>query len=157
MRARDQIGSFAPVVPLRRDIITDVALDDSSRFHIRVGVDVTAISRMTRLLTRYPASQERLFTASEWEYCRPKRRRHEHLAARFAAKEAVMKAFGTGLGSGVRWKDVEILNDGDGRPRVRLAGKLASIAESDGLSELDVSLSHSGDVAIAYAVSVWRA
>jgi holo-[acyl-carrier protein] synthase len=116
---------------------------------------MTEVSRIARLVTRYPASRERLFTMRELAYCCSKRRRYEHLAARFAGKEAVMKAFGTGLRDGVRWKDVEILSEPEGRPTVRLSGTLASIAARDGLSDLDVSLSHTEDIAIAYVVSVW--
>jgi holo-[acyl-carrier protein] synthase len=136
-------------------MITDVALENSAPFRIGVGVDMTVVSRIKRLVTRYPASRDRLFTTGEFAYCCSKRRRYEHLAARFAAKEAVLKAFGSGLRNGVRWKDVEILTEPDGHPRVRLAGNLASIAERDGLSDLDVSLSHTEDIAIAYVVSIW--
>jgi holo-[acyl-carrier protein] synthase len=99
--------------------------------------------------------QRTLFTARELRYCDGKRRRYEHLAARFAAKEAVLKAFGTGISQRMRWTDVEVVNERSGRPRVRLDGAVASFAERHGLRQLDVSLSHTEDLAVAHAVAVW--
>jgi holo-[acyl-carrier protein] synthase len=117
------------------------------------------VERLERLVSRYERAAEMLFTAAELEYCdaRP-RRRYEHLAARFAAKEAVLKAFGTGKRGQMRWTDVEILTEPhSGRPAVRLDGAVASYAERHGLREIDVSLSHTGGMALALAVSVWEA
>ena len=125
-------------------------------FAVHVRTDVVELDRIARLVTRYPAAGERLFTTDELAYCRAKRRCHEHMAARFAAKEAVHKVFGTGIGRGASWKDVEIVNDETGRPHVRLDGDLASRARSEGLAGLDVSLSHAAGVAVAEAVAVWR-
>lgn len=101
-------------------------------------------------------SAEALFTPGELEYCRGKRRRYEHMAARFAAKEAVLKAFGTGLSQRMRWTDVEVVNERTGRPGVRLAGAVAAFAERNGLRDLDISLTHTGDLALAHAVAVWE-
>jgi len=100
--------------------------------------------------------QETLFTARELEYCRGKRRCYEHMAARFAAKEAVLKAFGTGISQRMRWTDVEVVNERNGRPKVHLAGAVASFAERHGLADLDVSLSHTEGVAVAQALTSWR-
>jgi holo-[acyl-carrier protein] synthase len=133
-----------------------LALASPLRFRIKVGVDITAVERMARLVGRYPRSQERLFTNLERDYCLGKREPHAHLAGRFAAKEAVLKMFGTGLARGVRWTDVEITNAPDGRPQVRLMGELAAIAQREGLADLDISVSHDKGFAIAYAVGVWR-
>lgn len=121
-----------------------------------IGVDVLRVGRMTRLVTENPGIVEAVFTHQEAEYCLGKRRCHEHLAARFAAKEAVLKALGTGLGPGMGWTDVEIVHDVRGRPRVRLHGAVAEWAQRHGMAALDVSLSHTEDVAIAQAVVVWR-
>jgi holo-[acyl-carrier protein] synthase len=123
---------------------------------LRVGVDVVGVARLQRLLDEHADREEELFTASELEYCRGKRRRYEHLAARFAAKEAVLKAFGTGVSQRMRFDEVEVLNQPGGRPRVHLRGSVASFAERHGLSQLDVSLSHTEGMALAHAVSVWR-
>jgi holo-[acyl-carrier protein] synthase len=123
---------------------------------LRVGVDLVDVERLRRLLAEHADRHEELFTAAELEYCEGKRRRHEHLAARFAAKEAVLKAFGTGISQRMRFTEVEVLNERSGRPRVRLRGSVASFAERHGLSQLDVSLSHTEGMALAHAVSVWR-
>jgi holo-[acyl-carrier protein] synthase len=81
------------------------------------------------------------------------------MAARFAAKEAVLKAFGTGLGQRMRWTDVEIVNELTGRPRVHLHGEVAAWARRRGMTDpdtfLDVSLSHTDGLAVAQAVAVW--
>jgi holo-[acyl-carrier protein] synthase len=119
-------------------------------------VDVVGVERMRRLLADHADRDRELFTSAELEYCDGKRRRYEHLAARFAAKEAVLKALGTGITQRMRFTDVEVLNERSGRPRVRLRGGVASFAERHGLSQLDVSLSHTEGMALAHAVSVWR-
>jgi holo-[acyl-carrier protein] synthase len=107
-------------------------------------------------VTRYEGAAERLFTPGELEYCRSRPRRcHEHMAARFAVKEAVLKAIGTGWGQGVRWTDVEVVADGRARPSVRLEGAAAEHARD--LVEIDISISHTETHAIACAVGVWRA
>ena len=110
---------------------------------------------MARLATENPGIGETLFTGLELRYCLGKRRTFEHMAARFAAKEAVLKAFGTGLGQRMRWTDVEIVNEINGRPTVRLHGEVAAFAERRRLADVDVSLAHSGGVAMAHAVTVW--
>jgi holo-[acyl-carrier protein] synthase len=124
-------------------------------FRVRVGVDAVEVDRLERLMDDHPASSEEIFTARELRYCRSKRRCSEHLAARFAAKEAVLKAFGTGISRRMRWTEVEVVNEPSGRPRVNLDGAVASFAQSHGLSSLDVSLTHTGGLAIAHAVSLW--
>jgi holo-[acyl-carrier protein] synthase len=122
---------------------------------LRVGVDVVGVDRLQRMLDEHTDRHEELFTPAELEYCRGKRRSYEHLAARFAAKEAVLKAFGTGISQRMRFNEVEVLNERSGRPRVNLRGSAATFAERHGLSQLDVSLSHTEGVALAHAVSVW--
>jgi len=123
---------------------------------LRVGADLVGVERLRRLLGEHSDRHEELFTAAELEYCRGKRRCHEHLAARFAAKEAVLKAFGTGISQSMRFNEVEVLNERSGRPRVRLSGSVASFAERHGLRQLEVSLSHTEGMAMAHAVSVWQ-
>ena len=122
----------------------------------RTGVDLVAVDRVERLVERYARAAETLFTPRELEYCRARRARYEHMAARFAAKEAVLKAFGTGKSGRMRWTDVEVVSSaGSERPSVRLDGAVAAFAEDHGLSSIDVSLSHSGGLAVALAVTVW--
>jgi holo-[acyl-carrier protein] synthase len=122
----------------------------------RTGVDLVAVERLERLVGRYERAAEALFTPGELEYCRARASSYDHLAARFAAKEAVLKAFGTGKSGRMRWTDVEVVTEPDGgRPAVRLSGAVASFAEQHGLREIDVSLSHTGGLALAMVVSVW--
>ena len=123
---------------------------------LRVGVDVVGVARLERLVREDARRQETLFTPRELEYCRGKRRCYEHMAARFAAKEAILKAFGTGISQRMRWTDVEVVNERSGRPRVELAGAVASFAERHGLAGLDVSLSHTEGLAVAHAITSWR-
>lgn len=117
---------------------------------------MVGVSRLERLVRNHERSQESLFTQRELDYCRGKRRCYEHMAVRFAAKEAVLKAFGTGISQRMRWTDVEVVNEPGGRPIVNLAGAVASFAERHGLADLDVSLSHAEGVAIAQAITSWR-
>lgn len=111
---------------------------------------------MARLLHENAGFEQELFTAGELAWCGPRRRRLQHLAARFAAKEAVLKAIGSGVGKRMRWTDVEVLADATDRPCVRLHGEVASWAERRGLAALDLSLAHTSGVAVAQAVAVWE-
>jgi len=122
---------------------------------LRVGVDIVGVSRLEALVAGRDDRQQVLFTERELAYCRGKRRCYEHLAARFAAKEAVLKAFGTGISQRMRWTEVEVLNDRRGRPVVRLDGSVASFAQRHGLRDLDISLSHTGELALAHVLTVW--
>jgi holo-[acyl-carrier protein] synthase len=114
-----------------------------------VGVD-----RVERLLEQHPRSEAELFTRRESQYCRSRRRCYEHMAARFAAKEAVLKSFGTGLGARMRWTDVEIVTARTGRPQVKLFGEVAEWAKRMGIADVDVSLSHTESLAVAQAVAI---
>lgn len=122
---------------------------------LRIGVDVVGVERLQAVVADDERRQEELFTSRELAYCRGKRRCYEHMAARFAAKEAVLKAFGTGVSQRMRWTEVEVVNERSGRPRVVLSGSVASYAERHGLADLDVSLTHTEGLAIAQAVSLW--
>jgi holo-[acyl-carrier protein] synthase len=122
---------------------------------LRVGLDVLPVARMARLTRDNPGIQDTIFTGLELRYCLGKRRSLEHLAARFAAKEAVLKALGSGLGQRMRWTDVEIVSGVLGRPMVRLHGEVEAFARKRGLTDLDVSLSHTSEVAVAQALAVF--
>lgn len=124
--------------------------------HVRVGIDILSVERVSRLLRENVGIEEDVFTARELEYCARRARPDEHLAARFAAKEAVLKAIGTGAARGFPWTDVEILRDRAGRPRVELHGETAVYAGARGIADIDVSLSHAGGLAVAHAAAVCR-
>jgi holo-[acyl-carrier protein] synthase len=117
-----------------------------------VGVDVTPISRMARALERHEGRlEERLFTVAERSYCRARALAPQHFAARFAAKEALLKALG--VPSGLSWHELEVVSDDSGAPRVRLHGAAAEAAQRLGITHLHLSLSHAGDQAIAFIVA----
>lgn len=120
-----------------------------------VGVDVVDVARLRRLLGDHPNAVEELFTSTESAYAAGQRRPEDHLAARFAGKEAVFKALGMGLMDGLCWTDVEIKSAPDGRPIARLTGDAQRCAERQDLRELEVSLSHSGGIALAQVLAVF--
>lgn len=116
-----------------------------------VGIDLLAIARLQRVLDRHNGRfLTRCYTPEEVAYCRG---RVPELAARFAAKEAVMKALGTGI-RGAGWREIEILPDRRGKPLVYLYGRAKERAERIGLTGLDVSLTHERDFAVAAVVGV---
>ncbi|MEW6034394.1 MAG: holo-ACP synthase [Chloroflexota bacterium] len=116
----------------------------------RVGVDLVEVGRIEAAVACWGERfLHRVFTKAEIELCRG---RAWALAARFAAKEAVMKALGTGL-CGMGWCDVEVLSDEEGRPVVWLWGGAKARADALGIRELTVSLSHSEEHAIAYVLA----
>lgn len=121
---------------------------------IGVGVDAIEISRVRTALTRTPTLLGRLFTERERATCitRCGDLRYGGLAARFAAKEAVAKALGTGI-KGFGFRDIEVLNDPSGRPVVELRGGAAEVAARANVTSVHVSLSHSTDLAVANAVA----
>ena len=115
---------------------------------MKVGLDVIEIGRISRALERYAAFRERCFTDAERAYCDSRPNPAQRYAARFAGKEAVGKA----LGCGVRftWKDVEIA--GRPKPDVRLSGRVAHWARGVGAGPIDLSMTHSKDIAAAVCV-----
>ncbi len=121
---------------------------------IGLGVDAVEIARMRTALTRTPTLLHRLFTEREQASCvtRCGDMRYGGLAARFAAKEAVAKALGTGI-SGFSFRDIEVLSDAAGRPTVALHGGAAQVASAAGIDRVHVSLSTSHDLAVANAVA----
>jgi len=110
------------------------------------GVDLVAIDRIAEMLDRHGAAfAERCFTGRERAYADAgRRRRAERYAARFACKEAVLKALGTGWRDGIRWTDIEVVNEPSGRPVVRLSGRCLELAVGLGIDRWHVSLSHAG-------------
>jgi holo-[acyl-carrier protein] synthase len=121
---------------------------------VRTGIDMADVARVEQLMTSQPGLQEQVFTARELAYCYRRRRTGEHLAGRWAAKEAVLKSLGTGMGPHMDWTEIEVVIDRAGRPRVRLYGEVEAVARSLGMHHIDISLSHSGGLAVAHAVLV---
>ena len=121
------------------------------RLAVLVGADLVSIGKVTSKLAAHPGLAREVFTEREMRYARARCRGAEHLAARLAAKEAVFKALGTGLAQGVDWRDVEVVKAASGRPRIRLAGAAKSIADRLGVQSMEISLSHSAGLAVAFA------
>jgi holo-[acyl-carrier protein] synthase len=117
---------------------------------VTVGTDLIEIARVRRALERYPGFRERCFTEAECEYCDSRPNPPQHYAARFAAKEAVGKALGFGVARAFAWRDVEIA--GRPKPAVRLSGRVRAWAERAGAGAIDLSMSHSRELATAVAV-----
>lgn len=114
-----------------------------------VGADLVSVGRVASMLTDQPDLAREVFTERELAYACGRRREDEHLAARFAAKEAVFKALGTGLASGVGWRDVEVVNGASGRPRLGLSGATRQLADRAGVRSMEISLSHTAGLALA--------
>ena len=119
-----------------------------------IGVDMLEIDRMERVLARRPNFARRVFTDEERAYCERTARPAEHYAARFAAREAVVKALGTGFADGVGFRDVSVGRDESGRPRALLSGRAAEVAREKGIREIALSISHTHDVAVANDIAV---
>jgi holo-[acyl-carrier protein] synthase len=116
-----------------------------------VGVDLIEIERVRRALERYPNFRDRCFTEEERRYCDSRPNPAQHYAARFAGKEAVGKAIGFGVARAFAWREVEIA--GRPKPSVRLSGRVASWAERVGAGTLDLSMTHSRELAAAVCVA----
>jgi holo-[acyl-carrier protein] synthase len=117
---------------------------------MKVGLDLIEIARIERALARYPRFVERVFTDAERAYCESRPNPPQHYAARFAGKEAVGKALGFGVARAFAWTDVEIA--GRPKPSVRLSGRVAALAATAGAGSIDLSLTHSRELAAAICV-----
>jgi holo-[acyl-carrier protein] synthase len=120
---------------------------------VGMGVDIAEIDRITAAIGRHGvAILERLYTPREISYCERHKNKYERYAARFAAKEAAMKALGTGWSHGVRWRDIEVANAPGGKPTLQLEGAAQAIAERLGVKNISLSITHSGNIAFAQVV-----
>jgi holo-[acyl-carrier protein] synthase len=120
-----------------------------------IGVDLAAIARMRQVVTRWDERfLRRVFTDEEIAYCRRRRDPIPHLAARFAAKEATLKALGTGLAMGIRWRELEVRRERGAAPTMVLHGRCRAIARARGGDRVLISLTHDGDYALAQAMLI---
>jgi holo-[acyl-carrier protein] synthase len=117
---------------------------------MRVGVDLIEIERIEQALERYAGFRARCFTDAEREYCDSRGRPAQHYAARFAGKEAVGKALGLGVARAFAWREIEIA--GRPKPSVSLSGRLLDRARRLGVDAVDLSMTHSKELAAAIAV-----
>lgn len=117
------------------------------------GVDMVDCARLGEMIKRHGSRfVDRVFTRHEQDYCMNRKRQVEHLAGRFAAKEAVLKVLGTGWRNGIRWTDIEVRNEPSGQPVVRLEGECRRLADQLGLGRILISISHIETHAIASAI-----
>jgi holo-[acyl-carrier protein] synthase len=118
-----------------------------------VGTDIVQIARIRKLR---PSAVSRILTPLEEAYCRKHVAADERIAGRFAAKEAILKALGTGLGGGVTWRQIEILPDEQGAPKAKFSGavarKMKALANPQHATHCHLSISHQGEYAVAFVV-----
>lgn len=117
-----------------------------------IGIDIVEVGRLQAALEGTKAMEARVFTEEEVSFCRARKNRYQHLSGRFAAKEAALKALGTGWSQGIKWKDVEILSDEAGKPFLRFHGKALEFFEKSGARQMFVSITHSAKHAVAVVV-----
>ncbi|MEX0819682.1 MAG: holo-ACP synthase [Pirellulaceae bacterium] len=120
-----------------------------------IGTDIVECLRIAQMIERHgELFLTRVYTPFEIEYCSSRKAATQHYAGRWAAKEAVLKAMGTGWAKGISWLDIEVRNDEGGRPSIRLGGASRDICEQRGVREMLISISHCRSHATAYALAI---
>ncbi|OHB68637.1 MAG: holo-[acyl-carrier-protein] synthase [Planctomycetes bacterium RBG_13_63_9] len=122
---------------------------------IGIGTDIAECLRIARMIERHgELFINRVYTPEEIEYCQARAQATQHFTGRWAAKEAVFKALGTGWRQGITWRDIEVRNQASGKPTALLRGGAKEVAVQLGITKLLVSISHSRTHAIAFAVAL---
>jgi holo-[acyl-carrier protein] synthase len=122
---------------------------------IGIGIDLVDCARIERMLGDHEqAFLDRVYTAAEQAYCARARNRMERLAARYAAKEAVLKAIGTGMRDGMSWTEIDVTHDLLGAPTIGLTGAVARAAAERGVVRLHLSMTHAGGLAMAQVTAM---
>lgn len=120
---------------------------------VGLGLDIAEIDRIKAAIARHGAPFiERVYTPREAAYCETYRNKFERYAGRFAAKEAAMKALGTGWRDGVRWRDIEVVRESSGKPTLQLAGVAGELAQRMGVKNISLTITHSGNLALAEVI-----
>lgn len=120
---------------------------------IGIGLDLVKIERIRALAERWRERfLERLYTEAERRYCFERVSPYASLAGRFAAKEAILKAMGTGWSAGISWQDIQVVNDRSGKPVAQVQGRAGALLREAGVTDIHISLSHDADYAIAQVV-----
>ena len=123
-----------------------------------IGTDIVECPRIGKMIEQHgELFLRRIYTEREIRYCQARKHAIEHFAGRWAAKEAILKAMGTGRSRGIAWTHVEVRNGQDGRPRVLVCGAARDVARERGIGEILVSISHCRTYATAYALAMGRA
>jgi holo-[acyl-carrier protein] synthase len=119
---------------------------------VGVGIDLIEVARVATSVARENGFKERIFSLAEIAYCEERKEKAQHYAARFAAKEAFLKATGKGLGLGYQLHEIEIVHEADGRPTIQLHGAMKENAQRYGWAKMQVSLTHLKDMASAIVI-----
>ncbi|MEI6435943.1 MAG: holo-ACP synthase [Bacteroidota bacterium] len=119
---------------------------------IGTGIDIIEVARIEKVMSRDIGFRDKIFTPLEIEYCESKKNKYQHYAARFSAKEAMLKAIGTGWRFGIRFADIEVYNDELGKPHIRVFEKAKELLTSLSVSKIHVSLSHLKETATAIVI-----
>ena len=117
-----------------------------------IGTDIIEVSRIHTVMEKDIGFREKIFTAGEIAYCETKKHKFENYAARFSAKEAFLKAIGTGWRFGIRFADIDVYHDEYGKPLIRVYGKAEELVKNEGISKIHVSLSHLKEMATAVVI-----
>ena len=129
------------------------SVSEGSVLIIGMGVDIAEVQRIQGAIERHgEVFLRRVYTPREREYCEQFRNKYERYAGRFAAKEAAMKALGTGWRRGVRWVDLEVVREPSGRPTLALAGEAGKIAQQLGVKNIALSITHTENQALAQVI-----
>lgn len=124
---------------------------------VGIGTDIIEVPRIALMIQKHgELFVRRVYTTHEIEYCSQRKAANQHFAGRWAAKEAVLKALGTGWSKGVQWTDIEVHNDTGGRPKIRLAGAARDLCQQREIGEILITISHCRTFAVAYAVAMRR-
>ncbi|MGD8781047.1 MAG: holo-ACP synthase [Ignavibacteria bacterium] len=116
-----------------------------------IGIDIIEIDRIKKSIEKYGDNfLNKIYTQIELDYCLSKKNKYQHFAARFAAKEAIYKAISTATGFSFEWKDMEIYNEKNGMPRVKLLGKLSTFLGEE--KDLKITMSHSENYVTCFAI-----
>ena len=110
---------------------------------IGIGTDIVEVARIGDMIEKHDATFiQKVFTEGEITYCEPRKAAVQHFAGRWAAKEAILKAIGTGWSNGIKWTDIEVINEMGGKPYVKLNGKAVTVCADRGIDEILISISH---------------
>lgn len=122
---------------------------------VGIGTDIVECLRIAQMIERHGEQFiGRVYTPHEIEYCSVRKAATQHYSGRWAAKEAVLKAIGTGWVRGISWRDVEVINDMGGQPSIRLSGGALEICTKRGIDRVLISISHCRSHATAYALAI---
>jgi holo-[acyl-carrier protein] synthase len=153
MRVPFQIGKYEVAVP--SDVPSFQHRTESevnTAVVVGLGIDIVEVPRIRKALEGGQALAQRVFTDAEREYCEARKNRYQHFAGRFAAKEAALKALGTGWQEGIRWQDVEVLAGDLGKPELRFHGRAQEIMVERGAKSAQLTISHATEYAVAAVV-----